>query len=56
MQQALLLAVRDDLDKPTIATMCFGSYFGAFYRGAPREAIPESVVAVVWPVIAARTP
>ncbi len=45
-------AVSDDLDKHTIATMCFGSYFGAFYRGEPREEIPESVVAVLWPFIA----
>ena len=42
----------DDIDKHTIATMCFGSYFGAFYRGDRREKIPESVVAVLWPVIA----
>jgi AcrR family transcriptional regulator len=47
-------AVSDDIDKHTIATMCFGSYFGAFYRGDPREEIPENVVAVLWPVIATR--
>ena len=46
-------AVSDDIDKHTIATMCFGSYFGAFYRGDRREEIPENVVAVLWPVIAA---
>ena len=45
-------AVSEDIDKHTIATMCFGSYFGAFYRGDPREEIPESVVAVLWPLIA----
>ena len=45
-------AVSEDIDKHTIATMCFGSYFGAFYRGDRRERIPESVVAVVWPAIA----
>ena len=45
-------AVSDDIDKHTIATMCFGSYFGAFYRGDRRETIPESVVAVMWPAIA----
>ena len=45
-------AVSDDIDKHTIATMCFGSYFGAFYRGDRREDIPESVVAVLWPLIA----
>ncbi len=46
-------AVSAGVDKHTVATMCFGSYFGAFYRGDPRETIPESVVAVVWPAIAA---
>src|SRR5262245_52899350 len=45
-------AVAADIDKHTIATMCFGSYFGAFYRGDPREEIPENVVAVVWTAIA----
>ena len=45
-------AVSADIDKHTIATMCFGSYFGAFYRGDHREQIPEHVVAVVWPAIA----
>jgi AcrR family transcriptional regulator len=45
-------AVRLDIDKHTIATMCFGSYFGAFYRGDGPETISESVVAVVWPTIA----
>mgnify|MGYP001495213528 CR=1 FL=1 len=45
-------AVRDDLDKHTIATMCFGSYFAAFYRGERRNEIPEAVVAVLWPAIA----
>ena len=44
-------AVSDDIDKHTIATMCFGSYFGAFYRGDRREKIPEVVVAVVWSAI-----
>src|SRR6478736_8539447 len=44
-------AVSEDIDKHTIATMCFGSYFGAFYRGDRREEIPENVVAVLWPVI-----
>jgi AcrR family transcriptional regulator len=45
-------AVRDDLDKHTIATMCFGSYFAAFYRGERKNEIPEAVVAVLWPAIA----
>jgi AcrR family transcriptional regulator len=44
-------AVSEDIDKHTIATMCFGSYFGAFYRGDRREKIPEVVVAVVWSAI-----
>ena len=43
--------VSHDLDRHTIATMCFGSYFGAFYRGDRREDIPEQVVAVLWPMI-----
>jgi hypothetical protein len=47
-------AVTYDIDKHTIATMCFGTYFGAFYRGDPRQDIPESVVAVLWPLIASR--
>lgn len=47
-------AVRDDVDKHTIATMCFGSYFAAFYRGDGRDEIPEAVVSVLWPAIAAR--
>ena len=45
-------ALSADIDKHTIATLCFGSYFGAFYRGDPKDKIPESVVAVVWPAIA----
>src|SRR4051794_29099970 len=45
-------AVSDTIDKHTIATMCFGSYFGAFYRGDRRDQIPEDVVAVLWPAIA----
>jgi hypothetical protein len=46
-------AVSEGIDKHTIATMCFGSYFGAFYRGDRKEEIPEGVVAVLWPLIAA---
>ena len=45
-------AVRADIDARTIATMCFGSYFAAFYRDEPRKEIPEQVVAVLWPGIA----
>ena len=48
-------AVRTDIDTHTIATMCFGSYFAAFYRGDPKEDIPQDVVAVLWPGIAAET-
>jgi AcrR family transcriptional regulator len=45
-------AVRPDVDVRTIATMCFGSYFAAFYRGEDAGNIPERVVAVLWPGIA----
>jgi AcrR family transcriptional regulator len=45
-------AVHDEIDKHTIATMCFGSYFAAFYRGESKHEIPEAVVAVLWPAIA----
>ena len=45
--------VRSDIDAHTIATMCFGSYFAAFYRGEPPKDIAERVVAVLWPGIAA---
>lgn len=44
-------AVAKEVDVHTIATMCFGAYFGAFYRGDAREQIPQDVVAVVWPAI-----
>jgi AcrR family transcriptional regulator len=47
-------AVRDGVDKHTIATLCFGSYFAAFYRGESRDELPEAVVSVLWPAIAAR--
>lgn len=48
-------AVRAGIDRHTIATMCFGSYFAAFYRGEGRTEIPEAVVSVLWPVIAKKT-
>jgi AcrR family transcriptional regulator len=48
--------VAGDLDKHTIATLCFGSYFAAFYRGESRDEIPEAVVSVLWPAIAAQKP
>lgn len=44
-------AVRGDVDRHTIATLCFGSYFAAFYRGESTDEIPEAVVAVLWPAI-----
>src|SRR5260370_18083806 len=34
-------AVRAGIDAQTIATMCFGSYFAAFYRGEDRKHSPE---------------
>jgi AcrR family transcriptional regulator len=49
-------AVQDGIDKHTIATLCFGSYFAAFYRGEPKNGIAEAVVAVLWPAIAAEKP
>jgi AcrR family transcriptional regulator len=48
-------AVRDEIDKHTIATLCFGSYFAAFYRGESTKEIPEAVVAALWPAIAQKT-
>jgi AcrR family transcriptional regulator len=48
-------AVRDEIDKHTIATLCFGSYHAAFYRGESVEHIAEAVVAVLWPGIAKTT-
>ena len=48
-------AVRDEIDKHTIATLCFGSYHAAFYRGESMEEIPEAVVDVLWPGIAKTT-
>ncbi|MGW5742800.1 TetR/AcrR family transcriptional regulator [Amycolatopsis sp. NPDC003861] len=49
-------AVRSGIDKHTIATLCFGSYFAAFHRGESRDEIPEAVVSVLWPAIAAPKP
>jgi AcrR family transcriptional regulator len=43
--------LRAGLDIRTTATMCFGSYFAAFYRGEPKEDLPKKVVAVLWPGI-----
>lgn len=45
--------VRPDIDRHTIATLCFGSYFAAFLRAEPdRKGLAEQVVAVLWPGIA----
>lgn len=49
-------AVRPGIDRQTIASMCFGTYFAAFYRGEDKQDIPERVVAVLWPGIAAPLP
>lgn len=49
-------AVRSGLDTRTIATMVFGSFFGAFLRGddyEARRALPEQLTAALWPGIAA---
>jgi hypothetical protein len=44
---------RPDLDRHTIATLCFGSYYAAFLRGEhDRGELAEQVVAVLWPAIA----
>lgn len=45
-------AVRDDIDRHTIATLCFGSYFATFYRGESKKELPEAVVDMLWPAIA----
>lgn len=44
--------IRADIDARTIATMCFGAYFAAFYRGDDRTFIAENVTAALWPGIA----
>ncbi|MFI5610266.1 TetR/AcrR family transcriptional regulator [Amycolatopsis sp. NPDC051903] len=47
--------VRPDIDRHTIATMCFGSYFAAFLRAEhDRSGLAEQVVSVLWPGIAVR--
>ncbi|HEV7976085.1 TetR/AcrR family transcriptional regulator [Amycolatopsis sp.] len=47
-------AVNPDIDTHMVATLCFGSYFAAFYRGETKADIPERVVAVLWPGIVAK--
>ena len=48
--------VNAGIDIRTIAMMCLGSYYAAFYSGEPKKEIPERVVAVLWPAIAATPP
>jgi AcrR family transcriptional regulator len=44
--------VRADLDVGTVATLCFGSFFGAFLRnGEEVDGLAERVVATLWPLI-----
>lgn len=46
-------AARPDLDRHTIATVCFGAYYSAFLRGEHRRTeLAEQVVDVLWPAIA----
>jgi AcrR family transcriptional regulator len=45
--------IKADIETRITALMCFGSYFAAFYAGEPKTAIPERVVTVLWPAIAA---
>ena len=46
--------VRDDVDRHTVATMCFGSYYAAFLRAEPTDTgLAERVVDVLWPGIVA---
>ncbi|WP_051341709.1 TetR/AcrR family transcriptional regulator [Pseudonocardia spinosispora] len=47
--------VHDRVDRHTVATLCFGSYFAAFYRGESTDDLPESVVATLWPALATET-
>jgi hypothetical protein len=49
-------AMYDDIDKHTIATMCFGRNFAAFYRGSSKKKNAEPVVAVLPPGIASKRP
>lgn len=46
--------VRENIDRHTIATMCFGSYYAAFLRAEPgQDDLAGQVVDVLWPGIAA---
>jgi AcrR family transcriptional regulator len=45
--------VRPDLDRHTVATLCFGAYYSAFLRGETRPGdLAGQVVAVLWPALA----
>ncbi|MCZ4519439.1 TetR/AcrR family transcriptional regulator [Rhodococcus ruber] len=49
-------AIRGDVDHHTIATMVFGSYFGAFLRGEDadvRKSLAERLTLAIWPGIKA---
>jgi AcrR family transcriptional regulator len=46
--------IRDDVDVPTVATMCFGAYYAAFLREHDRAGLAEQVVDVLWPGLAPR--
>ncbi len=45
-------AVKADIDLRTIAMMCFGSYFAAFYAGEPKKRLPGRVADTLWPAVA----
>lgn len=45
-------AVKANLDVHTIAMICFGSYFAAFYAGESKKKLPERIADTLWPTIA----
>ncbi|WP_018331593.1 TetR/AcrR family transcriptional regulator [Actinomycetospora chiangmaiensis] len=46
-------AVRADVDRHTVATLCFGAYYAAFLRDEhDRGRLAEDVVATLWPALA----
>jgi AcrR family transcriptional regulator len=42
-------AVRADVDRHTVATLCFGAYYAAFLRDEHDGRLAEDVVATLWP-------
>lgn len=49
-------AVRADLDRHTVATLCFGAYYAALLRDEhDPEKLAEDVVATLWPAVRAQT-